>query len=135
MAFYHAIYGKSGGDTPAINNPTVNSYDNTENNAIETLTFVVNVGQMAILSAGSGDTTVSIPFNSGASADTQGWTISNTSSILGSIRGSSNVTSSNDNTALGCLIVMPNTETGTVSVSRRGGGDSWVGVSYIILDL
>lgn len=113
----------------------IKTYDYTTESGKKNLNFVVNVGQMAILSAGMGDTTISIPFASGEKADTQGWTISNTKAIFGSIRGSSSITSSADGVSLGCLIVKPTEETGTVSVSRQGGETTWTGISYILLDL
>lgn len=116
-------------------NVTVKNYGYTTEVEKKTLNFIVNVGQMAILSAGMGDTTVSLPFANGENADNQGWSISNKKAILGSIRGSSRITSSDDGVALGCLIVKPTEETGTVSVSREGGGVSWTGISYILLDL
>lgn len=116
-------------------NVTVKGYDYTTEAANKTLTFIVNVGQMAILSAGLGDTTVPLPFASGASADTQGWTITDKKAILGSIRGSSSITSTNDGVSLGCLVIKPTEETGAVSVSRTGGSATWNGISYILLDL
>ena len=116
-------------------NVKVNTYDYTTESGKKTLNFIVNVGQMAVLSAGMGDTKVSLPFASGENADTQGWSISNKKAILGSIRGSSNITSSDDGVSLGCLIVKPTEETGPVSVSREGGGTTWTGISYILLDL
>lgn len=116
-------------------NVTVKTYDYTTESGKKTLNFIVNVGQMAVLSAGIGDTKVSLAFASGESANTQGWSISNKKAILGSIRGSSDITSTDDGVALGCLIVKPTEETGAVSVSREGGGTSWNGISYILLDL
>lgn len=116
-------------------NVKVNTYDYTTESGKKTLNFIVNVGQMAVLSAGMGDTKVSLSFASGENADTQGWSISNKKAILGSIRGSSDITSSDDGVSLGCLIVKPTEETGAVSVSREGGGTSWTGISYILLDL
>lgn len=116
-------------------NVKVNTYDYTTESGKKTLNFIVNVGQMAVLSAGEGDTKVSISFASGENANTQGWSISNKKAILGSIRGSSDITSSDDGVSLGCLIVKPTEETGAVSVSREGGGITWNGISYILLDL
>lgn len=116
-------------------NVNVRAYDYTTESEKKTLTFVVNVGQMAVLSAGMGDTKVSLPFASGENANNQGWSISNKKAILGSIRGSSGITSTDDGVSLGCLIVKPTEETGAVSVSREGGGTSWTGISYILLDL
>lgn len=121
---------------------SVASYGNTESGQADSgsgstqrFNFVVNVGQMAALSVGSGDTTGAIGFSSGASANSQGWSISDTRAILGSNRGGANTTSSNDNVALGCLLIMPTEETGPVSVSRAGGATSWTGISYIVLDI
>ena len=133
MSFYHAIYGK-GGDTPDTKKISVEvtKSDLTDKSSSKTLTFIVNVGQVAILSAGAGDTSDNLPFNTD---NTQGWTISNDEAILGSIRGGCLQTSSEDSVSLGCLIVMPTENTGTISVSRTGGGTTWTGVSYIILDI
>lgn len=116
-------------------NVTVKSYDYTTESESKTLTFVVNVGQMAILSAGLGDTKSSLPFTSGENGNEQGWTISNKKAILGSIRGTSAITSTDDGISLGCLIVKPTEESGAVSVSRTGGAATWTGISYILLDL
>lgn len=116
-------------------NVTVKNYDYTTETGKKTLNFIVNVGQMAILSAGMGDTKISLPFASGENADNQNWTISNKKAILGSIRGSSGITSTDDGVALGCLIVKPTEETGAIAVSREGGGITWTGISYILLDL
>lgn len=116
-------------------NVTVKGYDYTTEAVSKTLTLIVNVGQMAILSAGVGDSKISLPFASGENANAQGWTISNKKAILGSIRGSSDITSSDDGVSLGCLIVKPTEETGAVSVSRTGGSTTWTGISYILLDL
>lgn len=116
-------------------NVTVKNYDYTTESGKKSLNFIVNVGQMAILSAGIADTTVSLPFANGENADEQGWSISNKKAILGSIRGSSGITSTDDGVALGCLIVKPTEETGAISVSREGGGFTWTGISYILLDL
>lgn len=116
-------------------NVTVKGYDFTTETATKTLTFIVNVGQMAILSAGAGDTKVSLPFANGENADAQGWTITDKKAILGSIRGSSNITSTDDGVSLGCLVIKPTKETGAVSVSRMGGSTTWTGISYILLDL
>ena len=97
--------------------------------------FTVNVGEIAILSGGAGDTTSAINFASGTSANTQGWSISDTAAILGSIRGGCNSTSSNDCCAEGFLIVKPTTVTGSVTISRTGGATAWVGISYVILTM
>lgn len=145
MSFYHAIYNK-GGDTPTPT-PTPDKkisvevassgltpsgeHDSSSGEQIE-LTFTVNVGQVAILSVGSGDAVEAIPFNK---IDPQGWSISNKDSILGSIRGGCNSTSTRDSSSLGCLVVMPTDETGTVAVSRKGGSTAWLGISYIILNV
>lgn len=141
MSFYHAIYNK-GGDTPtpekkisvevASSGSTPTGEHDSSTGQIATLTFAVNVGQVAILSVGLGDAVEAIPFNN---IDSQGWTISNKDSILGSIRGGCNTTSSNDSVTLGCLVIMPTEETGTVTVSRSGGSISWTGISYIILNV
>lgn len=141
MSFYHAIYNK-GGDTPtpdkkisvevASSGSTPTGEHDSSAGQVTSLTFTVNVGQVAILSAGSGDTVEAIPFNK---IDSQDWAISNKDSILGSIRGGCNSTSSNDSVTLGCLVVMPTEETGPVAVSRRGGSTSWTGISYIILNV
>lgn len=141
MSFYHAIYNKSG-DTPtpdkkisvevASSGSTPTGVHESGSGESKTLNFIVNVGQVAILSAGLGDATEAIPFNN---IDSQGWTISNNDSILGSIRGGCNTTSSNDSVTLGCLVVMPTDETGAVTVSRTGGAVSWTGISYIILNV
>lgn len=116
-------------------NVTVKTYDYTTESEKKTINFIVNVGQMAVLSAGVGDSTIAVPFAIGERADTQGWSISNRKSILGSIRGSSSITSTDDGVSLGCLIVKPTEETGAISVSREGGGTTWNGISYILLDL
>lgn len=116
-------------------NVTVKGYDYTTEAASKTLTFIVNVGQMAILSAGLGDTKDPLPFASGERANTQGWTITDKRAILGSIRGSSSITSTNDGVSLGCLVIKPTEETGAVSLSRTGGYTTWTGISYILLDL
>lgn len=141
MSFYHAIYNKSG-DTPtpdkkisvevASSGLTPSGEHDSSSGAITTLTFVVNVGQIAILSVGHGDEVEAIPLNN---INSQGWTISNNDSILGSIRGGCNTTSSDDSSCLGCLVVMPTDETGPVSISRSGGSTSWIGISYIILNV
>lgn len=136
MSFYHAIYGKNG-DTPDDNNNKkisveVAKSDLTDKSSSKTLTFVVNVGQVAILSAGAGDVCDNIAFNT---VNPQGWTISNNEAILGSIMGGSSQTSTSDSACLGCLIVMPTENTGAVSVSRTGGGTTWLGISYIILNI
>lgn len=132
MSFYHAIYGK-GGDTPDKKiSVEVTKSDLTDKSSTKTLTFIVNVGQIAILSAGVGDASDNLPFNTD---NTQGWTISNNKAILGSIRGGSSQTSTDDSACLGCLIVMPTENTGSISVSRTGGGTTWIGISYIILDI
>lgn len=114
---------------------TVNKSDKTTKDTTTTLAFVLNVGQLAILSAGSGDTDIALNFASGENGDTQGWTITNKKAILGSIRGAADKTSSDDNVSLGCLVVMPTEETGAVSISRSGGSTTWTGISYIILDI
>ena len=101
----------------------------------QTFKFVVNVGQVAVLSVGESGSISALNFASGNSANTQGWKISNRNAILGSNRGGANTTSDNRNAALGCLIVMPTEETGAVSISRTGGATTWVGISYIILDI
>lgn len=142
MSFYHAIYNK-GGDTPtpdkknisvevASSGLTPSGGHDSSAGQITSLTFTVNVGQVAILSVGLGDGVEAIPFNTN---DSQGWTISNKDSILGSIRGGCNSTSTRDSVALGCLIIMPTEETGTVAVSRSGGSTAWTGISYIILNV
>ena len=141
MSFYHAIYGK-GGDTPtpdkkisvevASSDLTPSGAHDSSSGQIKSLSFNVNVGQVAILSAGVGDGVEALNFNK---TDSQGWSISNKDSILGSIRGGCNSTSSNDSVSLGCLVVMPTDETGTVAVSRSGGSTSWTGISYIILNV
>lgn len=114
---------------------TISKSDKTTKDATTTFSFIVNVGQLAILSAGSGDINIALDFASGENADAQGWTISNKKAILGSIRGSAAQTSSDDNISLGCLVVMPTEETGAISVSRTGGSTTWTGFSYIILDI
>lgn len=114
---------------------TISKSDKTTEGATTTFSFIVNVGQLAILSAGSGDINIALNFASGENADAQGWTISNKKAILGSIRGSAKQTSSDDNVSLGCLVVMPTEETGAISVSRTGGSTTWTGISYIILDI
>lgn len=114
---------------------TVSKSDKTTKDASTTFTFVVNVGQLAILSAGAADIDMALDFASGENGDTQGWTISNKKAILGSIRGAAGKTSSDDNVSLGCLVVMPTEETGVISVSRTGGSTTWTGISYIILDI
>lgn len=114
---------------------TVNKSGKTTKDTSTNLTFVVNVGQLAILSAGAGDIDIALDFASGENGDTQGWSISNKKAILGSIRGAAAKTSSGDNVSLGCLVVMPTEETGAVSVSRTGGSATWTGISYIILDI
>lgn len=141
MSFYHAIYNK-GGDTPtpdkkisvevASSGSTPTGEHNSSAGQITTLTFTVNVGQVAILSVGLGDAVEAIPFNK---IDSQGWAISNKDSILGSIRGGCDSTSSDDSVTLGCLVVMPTEETGAVAVSRNGGATSRTGISYIILNV
>lgn len=141
MSFYHAIYNKSG-DTPtpdkkisvevASSDLTPSGEHDSSSGTTTTLTFAVNVGQIAILSAGEGDAVESIPFNNNNS---QGWTISNKDSILGSIRGGCDSTSTNDSVSLGCLVVMPTDETGTVTIARQGGSTSWTGISYIVLNV
>ena len=141
MSFYHAIYNKSG-DTPtpdkkisveiASSNLTPSGEHESSTGSITTLSFIVNVGQIAILSAGEGDAVQAIPINNN---NPQGWTISNRDSILGSIRGGCDSTSTNDSVSLGCLVVMPTDETGAVSISRQGGSTSWTGISYIILNV
>lgn len=113
----------------------INKSDKTTKDTTTSLTFVVNVGQLAILSAGVGDNDIALDFASGENGDTQGWAISNKKAILGSIRGGAAKTSSDDNVSLGCLVVMPTEETGAISVSRTGGGTTWTGISYIILDI
>ena len=141
MSFYHAIYNK-GGDTPtpdkkisvevASSDLTPTGIHDSSSGTTKALTFNVNVGQIAILSAGVGDGVEALPFNK---TDSQGWAISNRDSILGSIRGGCNSTSSQDSVSLGCLVVMPTDETGAVAVSRTGGSTSWTGISYIVLNV
>lgn len=114
---------------------TVNKSGKTTKDTSTTFTFVLNVGQLAILSAGAGDTNIALDFASGENCDTQGWTISNKKAILGSIRGAAAQTSTDDNVSLGCLVVMPTEETGAISISRTGGSTTWAGISYIILDI
>lgn len=114
---------------------TVNKSGKTTKDTTTTLAFVLNVGQLAILSAGAADTDIALDFASGENGDTQGWTITNKKAILGSIRGTASKTSSDDNVSLGCLVVMPTEETGAISISRTGGSTTWSGISYIILDI
>lgn len=114
---------------------TVSKSDKTTKDTRSTFTFTVNVGQLAILSAGAADLDIPLDFASGENGDTQGWSLSNKKAILGSIRGSAAKTSTDDNVSLGCLVVMPTEETGAISISRSGGSTTWIGISYIILDI
>lgn len=114
---------------------TVNKSGKTTKDTITTLAFVLNVGQLAVLSAGSADCDIDSNFASGENCDSQGWTITDKKAILGSIRGAADKTSTDDNVALGCLVVMPTEETGPISISRSGGSTTWSGISYIILDI
>lgn len=143
MSFYHAIYNNNKSvDTPtpdkkisvevASSGLTPSGEADSSVGSITTLTFAVNVGQIAILSAGEGDAVAAIPLNNN---NPQGWTISNHGAILGSIRGGCDSTSTNDSVSLGCLVVMPTEETGTVTVARQGGSTAWTGISYIILNV
>lgn len=82
--------------------------------------FVVNVGQMAILSTGYGS-----------------WTVSNNKAVLDMIAGDSDSVSDATNQGKYCstMIVLPNEETGTVSCTGTFGGTTWRGGAYILLDI
>lgn len=82
--------------------------------------FVVNVGQMAILSTGAGS-----------------WAVSDDKAVLDSITGNAASVSDNTNQGKYCgtKIVLPNEETGAVSCSGTFGGSTWVAGAYILLDI
>lgn len=82
--------------------------------------FVVNVGQMAILSQSY-----------------IAWTVSNNNAVLDSIAGDAGSVSDNTNQGKYCAtkIVLPNETTGAVSCSGTFGGTTWNGGAYILLDI
>lgn len=82
--------------------------------------FVVNVGQMAILSTGYGL-----------------WNVSDNSAVLDSIAGDADSVGDNTNQGKYCAtkIVLPTEKTGSVSCSGNFGGTTWNGGAYILLDI
>ena len=110
--------------TPPINPPiesiTVKQKAGSNSSNESTFNFVVNVGQMAILSTGNGT-----------------WQVSDNNAVLDSIAGDADSVSDKSNQGKYCdtKIVLPNEKTGAVSCSGTFGGITWKGGAYIILDI
>lgn len=103
-----------------IENITVKQKAGSSSSGNSNFNFVVNVGQMAILSQGYGT-----------------WTVSDNNAVLGSISGDAASVSDNTNQGKYCAtkIVLPNETTGAVSCSGTFGGTTWNGGAYILLDI
>lgn len=82
--------------------------------------FIVNVGQMAILSTGYGS-----------------WSVSDNSAILDSIVGDADSVSDRSNQGKYCTtkVVLPTEKTGAVNCSGIFGGTTWNGGAYLLLDI
>lgn len=103
-----------------IESITVKQKAGSSSSGSSNFNFVVNVGQMAILTKGSG-----------------AWTVSDNNAILDRIEGTAETVSdhSNQGRYCGTIIVLPNETTGAVSCSGNFGGTTWNGGAYILLDI
>ena len=103
-----------------IESITVKQKAGSKSSGTSNFNFVVNVGQMAILTRGSG-----------------GWIVSDNNAILDRVDGTADTVSDNSNQGRYCgtVIVLPNETTGAVSCSGIFGGTNWTGGAYMLLDI
>ena len=103
-----------------IESITVKQKAGSSPRGVSNFNFIVNVGQMAILSCGYGS-----------------WSVSDNSAVLDNIAGDADSVSDRTNQGKYCdtKIVLPTEKTGAVSCSGNFGGTTWNGGAYILLDI